>query len=577
MRIQRAFVTPFSTNNECFAEPQTIISNLDELKRISIKAKQRGIEVYPLFITIGHPEGNFKLPNRYRWQVGLDGKVRPGFVCFQDKARQLEVLQYAKYATEIGFERIAFDDDFRDAFCYCDEHLKGFAPFRNLQRGEVATLLNDVENPEHEQLRTQWYGHKLTAMKEFAVQLERTVHKINPCCRIGIFNSAKRCQDFSGRNCQQWADLFSSDKAPVFVRLCGECYDDNILHLVQSTGWHSYFKQCYKDPIEKMLEITSVPLIAYRSPGVVVLESKAVSALTGIENILWAWTEEFVSTDLPSYTGLIQKNIQQICSDIPNQPDSPLSVYIGHDLGPYTPPKICTDYGAANDPLTAYTSTALVGLPVMVSPEIGAHQKAIMCAGYISRQMIKQIDTFTESGGICVLDAISAKMYSIYGGRTKFSLRPVSLNRFETGVDGKREDFIAHLPPDSVYVIENCAEIKYQWNSFDINAHSLGITCAILSVGQGFMIILGYDISRALNVLIRPQWRERLLDIFSIVGIKFPIYWSGPIGVQCINYGQKACVINYNTNFVTGRLISSYGVLDGINVSGMNLDFINLR
>ena len=200
MGITRADVVPFSTNNECLAEPDTIVSNLQELARKAEIAAKKGLEVYPFFVTINHPEGNYEIPSRYRRQQNLDGSERSAFICFRDTVRQEEIIRYAGKAAELGFKRIAFDDDLRDAFCYCNEHLNGFEPFRGKTRDEIGRILNDVlTHPEYEELRIQWYRYKYEGMKEYAIRMEQAVHSVNPYCRIGLCNSAKRCQDFSGR------------------------------------------------------------------------------------------------------------------------------------------------------------------------------------------------------------------------------------------------------------------------------------------------------------------------------------------------------------------------------------------
>ena len=104
------------TTDQRYAPPEAIQRNLEKLVRKAQEAASRGIEVYPMLLTIHHPEGNFTLPNRYREQQNLDGSLREGFVCFRDATRQDELVESVRHAAELGFERIAFDDDLRDAF-----------------------------------------------------------------------------------------------------------------------------------------------------------------------------------------------------------------------------------------------------------------------------------------------------------------------------------------------------------------------------------------------------------------------------------------------------------------------------
>jgi len=201
MGIKRAYVAPYTTNNENLRDPSITLRNLEWLREKSESCRERGLDVYPFFVTINHPEGNFQIPDRYRLQRNLDGSVRPEFICFRDKVRQAEMIQFSQKAAELGFARMMFDDDLRDAFCYCDEHLRDFSPFEGLSRSEIASILNGVlTDPRSESIRIAWYRYKREGMEEYAKRLERAVHAISPSCRIGICTSAKRCQDFSGRS-----------------------------------------------------------------------------------------------------------------------------------------------------------------------------------------------------------------------------------------------------------------------------------------------------------------------------------------------------------------------------------------
>jgi len=575
MGIGRAYVTPFVTNNEALCEPELIISNLEVLADKAKTAAKKGLEVYPLFITINHPEGNYHLPPRYRMQTNMDGSRRAAFICFRDKVRQAEMILYASKAAELGFEHIAFDDDLRDAFCYCDEHLRGFGPFADMCREDISEILNGILiHPQHEDLRKLWYQYKYDGMMDYARQLEQAIHSVNPGCRIGIFNSAKRCQDFSGRDPVEWLNLFSTSYAPAFVRLCGECYDDDITHLVQSTGWHQYFDRCYPEAIERMLEITSVPAISYRSAGNVLLETKAVVAATAQETVHWAWTEELDKTSLGEFIGPVKEELTSILNEISESPSSPLALYIGSQLGPYTPINISTSYGATHDPMTAYNIISLVGLPITVVPTIPYNQPSILCSGYISREMIIKIDMYVQSGGVAIIDAKAAQCYKTYDGRVDFSISgPVSLHRYEIGPSGERDDMISECLPDSIFPIHSKNPGHY-WTGYDISNGVTGLTTAIISLGKGELIILGYDLSRTNTVLLRPQWQKRMLDMLRIVGVQFPVYWKGPAAVQCLYNGKQVALVNYNSNPVSGRL--SVSGKENIDIEPFELKIVKL-
>jgi len=57
MGIDRAFVTPFATNNEILSEPEVILSNLEVLAGKAKAAAKKGLEVFPFFVTINHRSG----------------------------------------------------------------------------------------------------------------------------------------------------------------------------------------------------------------------------------------------------------------------------------------------------------------------------------------------------------------------------------------------------------------------------------------------------------------------------------------------------------------------------------------
>ena len=94
-------------------------------------------------------------------QRNIDGSYRPEFICFKDKIRQEEVISITAKFAEFGFNRIMFDDDLRDAFCYCNEHIYDFEGFHGKSRDEIKLILNGIiTNPENEQLRQDWYSQR---------------------------------------------------------------------------------------------------------------------------------------------------------------------------------------------------------------------------------------------------------------------------------------------------------------------------------------------------------------------------------------------------------------------------------
>jgi hypothetical protein len=556
MGIRRVYATPFDpTTDQRYAPPEVIQKNLEILVQKAKAAADRGIEVYPMLLTIHHPEGNFTLPDRYRKQQDLDGAVREGFVCFRDATRQDELVETARHVAELGFERIAFDDDLRDAFCYCDQHLKGFDGFEGKTRDQISRILNAVvEEPEQEQLRIDWYHYKYQGMAEFARRLREAVHTINPACRIGIFTSAKRCQDFSGRSLWPWARLFHTEQAPTFVRLAGECYTDDTEAVVRCGGWQQTTRDAFPEDLEQLLEVTATLRIGYRSPGTVGFETKILVANTGITNIHWAWADEFEEMGLAQEVTQLKGELGKLAEQVSAPSRAPLALLIGEELGPYTPTSISVPYGATHDPMSLYGSVALLGLPVTCSWQPEPTQPAILCSAYISRKMIRQVDQYVSGGGVAMLDAIAARCYQAYGGKARFAIEgPHASCAYELGPDGTRETMISRCPPDCIYRVES-ANPHAAWRGYQWDDTAVGHTSAVLTHGQGKLIVLGYDLSRTGTMLVVDAWRQRLLAMLAAADVSAPTYWSGPAGVQVIDAGDRVALVNYNTNRVTGDL-----------------------
>jgi hypothetical protein len=577
MGIRRAYVTPFTKNHENLLELDIILHNLELLAGKAQKAQRCGLEVYPYFFTISHPEGNYQVPNRFRMQRNLDGSVRNAYVCFRDPVRQSEATALAVRAAQLGFGRMAFDDDLRDAFCFCDDHLAGYPPFAGLSRDDIAPIINGVlDHPEYEALRIGWYRYKYQGMRDYARRLVGAVHQVDPRCRIGISNSAKRCHDFSGRDPRDWLRYFDSEHAAGFVRLCGECYDDKLFHLVQTTGWHGYFQRVFPVAIEQKAEITSVSGLTYRSPGTVILEAKAVLAATGLRTVHWAWPADFDNSDLAAMLGPARMGLGELAKEADHQTQSALAVYIGHELGPYTPANISTTYGALHDPIQAYCAVALVGLPVVVIPEIDHRQPAVLCSAYISRDMIRNIDAYIQQGGTAILDAMAARCYTIYGGEVPFSIQgPIAGHRYEIDSTGIRDDTIADCTPNSIYIIDGGNPLSCR-QGYDIHGRRTGNTEVVITHGRGRLFVLGYDLSLTAEKLIRPQWRARMIEMMGSAKITFPIYWDGTPAVQCFDYGDKVGLVNYNTQPTAGLLAGDKGTGQKISLDAYDFKYVNL-
>ena len=546
MGMDEVYASPFDPRtNDRFSSVETIIENLEKLREKAGRASERGLAVFPLFLTIMHPEGNFDVHPRFRRQRNLDGSVRPGFVCFRDERRQEEQLRIVDAAAALGFRRIAFDDDFRDAFCYCDEHLASFEGFRGKSREEIRKIFDGaLDSAEHEDLRVAWYKSKREHMLYFAQKIETTIHSRNPKCRIGIFTSAKRCQDLSGRRMLEWVDLFHGEEAPAFTRLFGESYFDTNVGMLKSVGWHAYTHAVYPLDVERRLEVTTVPCFEFRSPGNVMFECQAALLACGVPRVHWALAIDFDASALDRHLEKFKKETGALLEKaaIPDRPSADVAVYIGHLLGPYMP--VSDDL--IRDPMELYANLAFLGFPVTCTDRFDKKLRAAFVSGPMTREMIQGLDEFVVNGGVAVLDALSARAYSLYGGNMKLTVNgPVTGHSGENCPDGTQDNLAGDLQPEAIYVFEGI-EPEMEWRGYKANGAETGTTSAIVRYGQGSLILLGYDMGLASRRMTRPVWRRRVLAMLEHVGVSMPVRWEGDPAVQVQKTGAGYALVNHN-------------------------------
>lgn len=552
MGMDEVYATPFdSRTNERFADVQTILENLKRLREKADRAAERGLAVYPLFLTIMHPEGNFDVHPRFRRQRNLDGSERPGFVCFRDELRQDEMLQALAAAAELGFRRIAIDDDLRDAFCYCDEHLSSFEGFRGRTRGEIQAILDSpLTSAEHEDLRVGWYKSKSEKMLDFARKVETTIHSRNPKCRIGIYTSAKRCQDLSGRRMLEWFDLFHGDEAAAFTRLYGESYFDTGTGIAKSSGWHRYTHAVYPRDVEQRLEMTTVPAFEFRSPGNLLFECQLALLGCGVPLVHWALAVDFDISGLDRHLPGFKKTAEGLLESapVPGQFTYDLAVYVGQGLGPYMP----VSESLVRDPMEFYANLSLVGLPLACTDRIRENMRAVFVSGPVSREDVQNLDEYVKDGGVACLDALSARGYSLYGGEIEIAVQgPVTGHATERGPESSEDIAIGDLAPECVYLLET-SRASQMWTGHRSDGSVTGKTCVVVRHGQGHFIFLGYDMGLASRALTRPAWRERVLAMLEYAGVTVPCYWSGDIGVQVNRTGTGHALANHNTSEACG-------------------------
>ena len=134
---------------------------------------------------------------------------------------------------------------------------------------------------------------------------------------------------------------------------------------------------------------------------------------------------------------------------------------------------------------------------------------------------------------------------------------------------------ISECLPDSIYTIQSKTD-RQCWTGYEISDNIIGSTTAIIACGKGKLIVLGYDLSRTNTVLLRKQWRDRMLEMLKTAGVDFPVYFSGSAAVQCLYCGDKAVLVNYNSNSVSGKLIIDGKERKDVNIEPFELKIVKL-
>lgn len=555
--VKEIYVTPFQANCESFQDVGTFRKNILFLKEKAeqLRAEWPDVRVAINMFTICHPEGNFRVPERFRPQQNLDGSLRPGFVCFLDRQRQKELLQMYRIIAEEGFDHVIIDDDFRDAFCFCNEHLQKFEPFRKRSRKEIISLFNNpLPSVEEIALRRQWLDFKREGLFSFARKIEGTLHAVNPRLRIGICISAKRCNDLSGRNTREWIALFDSVDAPVFVRLAGEHYTESVIGISQSIGWHQYYRALIPSGTEMMAEVTYVFPVSFKSPALIRLEIAAHLA-SGEEKVLLAWTDDYQYNGGWKMLEESKKELEMIKQK---------SQKVTHSLGiAVYAPENCTEYMPLNEvekgePIRAYQGFALMGFPVKMVRCIEPSSRLTVLTGYLPEQVRDEIVNFLEQGGVLVIDGLAARSFQriVSSDIVDYDIGDqISGLRFEKVIStGETIDELAGFPPDAVYslkVRENVqATTEVISELYDVDNKLVGSGALIYRAMAGWVMVLAYDLSRVHYRVASDAYRMLFNTLFQKVGYQPEVQVHGDLFVQPLLFKspqRRIILINYNS------------------------------
>ena len=552
--VTQIFVTPFQVNVESFQNVKTFKENLSFLsaKADKIKRNWPKARVIINMFTICHPEGNFRVPERFRPQLDIEGNIRPGFICFLDEQRQKELLEMYRIIAEEGFEYVMIDDDFRDAFCFCDRHLEMFKPFDKKTREELVKVFNDRRPSAKElKLKRQWLNFKRQGLFDFAGKIEKTLHNINPKMRIGICVSAKRCNDLSGRGIREWLSIFDTPQAPVFVRLAGEHYDDYSLGISQSVGWHQYYRDLLLPHIEMMAEVTYVYSLYFKGPASIRLEIK-IHLASGLKKVLLAWPGDYKYNNgwkMLSDENKSFERIKEISKEVNGGVG--INIYAPENCAEFIPLNEITN----TDPVKAYQTLAMLGFPVKMSDRIASGVTVL--TGYLPGRAGAEIEKYLAGGGILIVDGLAAHsfkrimteelvQYNISGQISGLRMEKVLCN-------GEIIDELANFPPDAVYRIETKDRnygVEVISEVYDVDGKRRGVGTLIYPAKKGWIVVLAYDLCRVNYRLASDNYRKYLTFLLNKLGYKAEVQLSGNLFIQPLLFEypkKRLLLINYNS------------------------------
>ncbi|MCL5102998.1 MAG: hypothetical protein M1133_02625 [Armatimonadetes bacterium] len=554
--ITDILVTPFQVNAESFQDVDTFRKNLRFLKQKAddIKSDWPEARVIINMFTICHPEGNFRVPDRFRPQLDIRGQVRPGFVCFLDEQRQSELLQMYRLIAEEGFGHVMIDDDFRDAFCFCDHHISAFTPFHGVSRNDLATIFED-ENPSFEiiQLRRQWLDFKKEGLFLFARKVESTLHGVNPDLRVGICISAKRCNDLSGRGVREWLDIFDTNRAPMFVRLAGEHYDDCTIDISRSIGWHQYYRDLLPLGTDAMGEVTYVYPIYFKSPTSIRLETK-IHLASGLDKVLLAWTDDYKYNNAWKML-LDEKKFFDRIKSISNRVSggAGISIFAPENAAEFTP----LDKVSGTDPVRAYQGLACMGLPVRMRDRIDSASKVIVLTGYLPDDIAPDVDAYLDKGGLLIIDALAARSFSRvmpdeYVGYDVHG-QVAGLRAERVIATGEMIDELAGFPHSSTYHLEPRdtahANVNVVSELITVDGDRAGAGVITYHCRRGRIAVLAYDLCQVNYRIASDSYRRLMSCIFAESKYEPEVHLSGSLFVQPILYTvprQRLILANYN-------------------------------
>lgn len=226
IRIRELFLCPQTSPTDVFLSDKEMDVRLKVIKDAIKITREEGFMpgIAPIAV-LGHA-GKSWMP--FPPEIGPDGKKYPSRACHLSVKYQKYIKRFLSGIASLSPEKIMLDDDFRSTGCYCNHHMKEFLRrfgYR-LNREKLVRILKKEPQGKDIKLRQAWYDFKRGTMMELAVEIEKTIHSINPEIEIGLMQGGLYFSQQEGRDISSMLRTIAGPGRQPFIRTAGSMYFD---------------------------------------------------------------------------------------------------------------------------------------------------------------------------------------------------------------------------------------------------------------------------------------------------------------------------------------------------------------
>lgn len=559
--VRHIYVFPGYSTGDWFCDENTFGSRLEILRRRREKTGSRfpDMQVHWFGITSSHPEGQAQVPPIFQCQVDIDGNPREGFVCLHDPNYRKVLLERYRKVARAGFRRVLFDDDLKDALCFCPLHMKHFSDFigKRMSLRDLATAFRDADASEAStEIREHYMALCRKTVLSLATELEKTIHEINPTIRIGTCIQARRFQDLTGICCTDIIDIFDKPEAPSFARLPGEHYSALPIDMATGIGYLLYYDELLPARYERCWEATAVGQAPCqpKSSSQMVQEGRIAEAL-GVTPVLWAWMEEFER--LRIWPGLLTGGPWP--GEIAGRDESRDHLGIPVFLHTGLAHELSLEEHMSDGIIKGYQAMSLLGLPMRLTSEIRPDDDTICLFGSQPKTVAMEAKAWLEEGRTLLVDFPAARRLLVHlddsldVSITETEARP---HLEKTPEENVFDSSVAGFPIGSVAVVHG-ENMEPHSVLCDTSGNDLGGGVSSVAIGNGKLIILPFDLCQVTFRLSNFHRNILLRQLPALNSGKLP-YVDGDAFLQMVlfrEHGEKnIVVINYSDYQVSAGL-----------------------